>query len=153
QDGTEQVRVHRGDGMGVARLRRAGVPMLILSTETNRVVAERAAKLRVEVRHGVEDKAAALHEWMSGHGLDPDRVAFVGNDVNDLPAMAQVGWPIAVADARAEVLAAARVTLTARGGHGAVREVCERVLLARRPSDAPPAPTGSEPDQTAAAAT
>ena len=156
QDGTEQVRVHRGDGMGVARLRRAGIPMLILSTETNPVVASRAAKLRVEVRHGVDDKAGALRDWMSRHGLDPDRVAFVGNDVNDLPAMALVGWPVAVADARAEVLAAARVVLSAPGGRGAVREACERVLLSR-PHAAAPAPTHSdadaETDRTAQAAT
>lgn len=167
QDGTEQVRVHRGDGMGVARLRRAGVPMLILSTETNPVVAARAAKLRVDVRHGVDDKATALRAWMAEHGLAPERVAFVGNDVNDLPAMAQVGWPVAVADARAEVQAAARVVLASSGGQGAVREVCERVLLSRPAVDAqsssatsqgtripvPGPPPTSEPDRYDAAAT
>src|SRR5690606_10324945 len=100
QDGTEQVRVSRGDGMGISRLRRAGVPILILSTETNPVVAARADKLRVEVLHGVEDKAAALRAWLAERGLNPARVAYVGNDVNDLPAMAVVGWPVAVADAR-----------------------------------------------------
>ncbi|CAM3668011.1 hypothetical protein GCM10007368_22290 [Isoptericola cucumis] len=128
QDGTEQVRVHRGDGMGVARLRRAGVPMLILSTETNPVVAARARKLGVEVLHGVDDKAAALRDWCAVNRLDPDRVAYVGNDVNDLPALDVVGWPVAVADARPEVTAVARVVLDRPGGHGAVREVCDRVL-------------------------
>lgn len=131
QDGTESVTVGRGDGMGVARLRRAGVPFLILSTETNPVVTARAAKLRVPVLQGVEDKAGALSAWIRENQLDPARVAFLGNDVNDLPALALVGWPLAVADARPEVVAAARLTLTARGGHGAVREACERVLDGR----------------------
>ncbi|HYI55928.1 MAG TPA: HAD hydrolase family protein, partial [Microlunatus sp.] len=54
--------------------------------------------------------------------------AYVGNDVNDLPVMASVGWPIAVADAHPEVLRAARLVLTRAGGRGAVREVCDLVL-------------------------
>lgn len=130
--GTETVRVRRGDGLGVAALRRAGVPMLILSTEQNPVVARRAEKLGVEVAHGIEDKAAALTTWIVAKGLSPDRVAYVGNDVNDLPALAAVGWPVAVADARPEVLRAARLVLDAAGGQGAVREACDRVLRARR---------------------
>jgi YrbI family 3-deoxy-D-manno-octulosonate 8-phosphate phosphatase len=128
--GHESVRVLRGDGLGVARLRRAGIPVLVLSTETDGVVGARARKLQVECLQAVEDKAAALRAWLDERGLDPARVAYVGNDVNDLPALALVGWPVAVADARPEVLAAARVVLRARGGHGAVREVADRVLAA-----------------------
>ncbi|WP_417220080.1 cytidylyltransferase domain-containing protein [Arthrobacter sp.] len=138
QDGSEFVTVSRSDGMGIARLRRAGVPVLILSTETNTVVAARAAKLGVEVLHGVEDKAARLTAWMAERGLDPARVAYVGNDVNDVGAMDSVGWPIAVADARPEALAAARIVLHTPGGHGAVREVCERILASQnRPAASP----------------
>jgi len=129
--GTEHVRVSRSDGMGVALLRRAGVPMLILSTEQNAVVRARAEKLRVDVVHGVEDKASVLREWALESGVDLADIAYLGNDVNDLPAMALVGWPIAVADAHAEVLAAARVVLTRRGGDGAVRELADRILAAR----------------------
>lgn len=150
QDGTEQVRVTRGDGMGISLLRRqVGIPVLILSTETNPVVAARAAKLRVDVRHGVDDKAAALRDWIADHGLDPARVAYVGNDVNDLAAMAVVGWPVAVADARPEAFAAARIVLSRPGGKGAVREVCDRIL-ASRPTAAGPgtgAPTTPVPGQ------
>lgn len=131
QDGSEFVTVSRSDGMGVSRLRRAGVPVLILSTETNTVVAARAAKLGVEVIHGVDDKAARLAAWMSERGLDPARVAYVGNDVNDVAAMGSVGWPIAVADARPEALAAARIVLHKPGGQGAVREACERILASQ----------------------
>ncbi|MFI0447835.1 cytidylyltransferase domain-containing protein [Actinomadura sp. 6N118] len=131
QDGTESVAVSRSDGMGVALLRRAGVPLLILSTEVNPVVAARARKLKVPVLHGLEDKAAALRKWMADEGYDPERVAYVGNDVNDLGCLALVGWPIAVPGSHPEVLAAARITLTRPGGAGAVRELCDRILRAR----------------------
>lgn len=127
-DGRELVRVSRRDGMGVSLLRRAGIPMLILSTETNPVVARRAEKLRVPVLHGVEDKAAALASWAEKQGVALDDVVYLGNDVNDLPAMRIVGWPAAVADAHPEVLAAARIVLNRPGGHGAVRELVELVL-------------------------
>ena len=129
--GTEHVRVSRSDGMGVALLRRAGVPVLILSTEQNAVVRVRAEKLQVEVIHGVDDKATVLRQWATDRGIDLAETAYLGNDVNDLPAMALVGWPVAVADARPEVVAAARVVLTRPGGAGAVRELADRVLAAR----------------------
>lgn len=129
-DGQELVRVSRADGLGVAALRDAGYPLLILSKERHPVVSARATKLGVDVLQGVDDKAAALTRWLADHGLDPARVAYVGNDVNDLAPMAVVGWPTAVADARPEVRAAARLVLAERGGYGAVRELCDRVLQA-----------------------
>jgi len=130
-DGDERVTVSRSDGMGVRLLREAGVPVLILSTEQHPVVTARAAKLRVDVRHGVEDKAAALREWAVEQHVSLDRIAYVGNDINDLSCLAIVGWPIAVPGAHASVLSAARVVLSHEGGAGAVRELAERVLRAR----------------------
>lgn len=127
-EGRESVRVSREDGMGVSRLRRAGIPMLILSTEQNPVVARRAEKLKVPVLHGVDDKASALAAWAAEHGIRLADIAYVGNDVNDLGALGIVGWPIAVANAHPQVKAAARVVLSRRGGEGAVREVIERML-------------------------
>lgn len=131
QDGRESVAVSRSDGMGVSLLRKAGVPVLILSTEVNPVVAARARKLGVPVLHGLDDKAAALRKWLADEGLDPARVAYVGNDVNDLGCLALVGWPIAVPDAHPRVLAAARIILARSGGAGAVRELCERILATK----------------------
>ncbi|MBB2933417.1 N-acylneuraminate cytidylyltransferase [Amycolatopsis bartoniae] len=130
QDGTEGVMVSRSDGAGVARLLAAGVPLLILSVEQNPVVAARAAKLGAQVLHGVGDKAAVLKTWLAEQRLDPARVAYVGNDLRDLEAMALVGWPIAVQDARPEVRRAARLVLDRPGGYGAVREVADLVLHA-----------------------
>lgn len=127
-DGGERVRVSREDGMGVALLRRAGIPMLILSTEQNPVVRARAEKLRVPVLHGIDDKEQALRAWAAEAGIRLTDIAYLGNDVNDLPAMRIVGWPVAVANAHPRVLATARVVLTRTGGNGAVRELIERVL-------------------------
>jgi YrbI family 3-deoxy-D-manno-octulosonate 8-phosphate phosphatase len=131
EDGAELVIVNRGDGMGVSLLRRAGVPTLILSTETNPVVTARARKLGVDVRQGLADKAAVLRAWAAERGVDLDRVAYLGNDVNDLACLELVGWPLAVPDAHPRVLAAARLVLGSPGGHGAVREAAERILAAR----------------------
>ena len=126
--GGERVRVSREDGMGVSLLRRAGVPMLILSTEVNPVVRARADKLRVPVLHGIDDKETALRAWAHDNDLALADIAYLGNDVNDLPAMRIVGWPVAVANAHPLVLEEARVVLRRRGGDGAVRELVERVL-------------------------
>lgn len=135
--GGEQVRVSRADGMGVSRLRAADVPVLILSTEVHAVVRARAEKLRVEVAHGVDDKASELRRWAAARGLDLARVAYVGNDVNDIEAMRLVGWPIAVSDAKPEVQRIARVVLSRAGGQGAVREVADRILRARQEASNP----------------
>jgi N-acylneuraminate cytidylyltransferase len=129
--GTEVVKVSRSDGMGVSRLRAAGIPVLILSTEKNPVVAARARKLRVDVRQAVDDKAAVLREWASDHGIPLERIAYLGNDVNDLGCLEIIGWPVAVPEAHPLVLAAARVILARSGGAGAVRDLADRVLRAR----------------------
>lgn len=127
-EGVERVAVHRGDGLGIAAIRRAGLPVLMLSTEVTPIVAGRAQKLGVECRHGITKKGAELVRWMGEHRLDPQRVLYVGNDVNDLPCFEQVGWPVAVASAHPSVRAAARAVTSVPGGHGAVREVASWLL-------------------------
>ncbi|MET7642791.1 acylneuraminate cytidylyltransferase [Streptomyces sp. NPDC005426] len=127
-DGRETVAVHRGDGLGIAALRKAGVPLLILSTEQNPVVAARAHKLRVPVLHGIDRKDLALKQWCDEQSIAPERVLYVGNDVNDLPCFALAGWPVAVASAHDSVRAAARAVTTTPGGSGAVREIAAWLL-------------------------
>lgn len=127
-DGRETVAVHRGDGLGIAALRKAGVPLLILSTEQNPVVAARAHKLRVPVLHGIDRKDLALKQWCDEQSLAPERVMYVGNDVNDLPCFALAGWPVAVANAHDSVRAAARAVTTNPGGSGAIREIAAWLL-------------------------
>lgn len=133
-DGVERVRVHRGDGLGVRLLREAGIPVLILSTERVPIVAARAAKLGVDVVYGSDDKATALREWAANAGVPLERIAYLGNDVNDIPALELVGWPVVVADAHPAARAVARLALERRGGDGAVRELADLVLTARTAS-------------------
>lgn len=127
-DGRETVAVHRGDGLGIAALRRAELPLLILSTEENPVVAARARKLRIPVLHGVDRKDLALKRWCEDRGIAPERVLYVGNDVNDLPCFDLVGWPVAVASAHDVVRGAARAVTSVPGGAGALREIASWLL-------------------------
>ena len=127
-DGREFVSVHRGDGLGIAALRDSGLKMLILSTEQNPVVAARARKLKLPVQHGIDRKDLALKQWCEEQGIAPERVLYVGNDVNDLPCFALVGWPVAVASAHDVVRGAARAVTTVPGGDGAIREIASWIL-------------------------
>ncbi|WP_330306883.1 MULTISPECIES: N-acylneuraminate cytidylyltransferase [unclassified Streptomyces] len=127
-DGREFVSVHRGDGLGIAALRKSGLTMLILSSEQNPVVAARARKLKLPVLHGIDRKDLALKQWCEEQGIAPERVLYVGNDVNDLPCFALVGWPVAVASAHDVVRGAARAVTTVPGGDGAIREIASWIL-------------------------
>ncbi|MFJ5261286.1 cytidylyltransferase domain-containing protein [Streptomyces sp. NPDC088387] len=127
-DGREFVAVHRGDGLGIAALRNSGLKMLVLSTEQNPVVAARARKLKLPVLHGIDRKDLALKQWCEEQGIAPERVLYVGNDVNDLPCFALVGWPVAVASAHDVVRGAARAVTTVSGGDGAIREIAGWIL-------------------------
>ncbi|MGW1254957.1 cytidylyltransferase domain-containing protein [Streptomyces sp. NPDC002513] len=127
-EGHEFVSVHRGDGLGIAALRKSGLAMLTLSTEQNPVVAARARKLKIPVLHGIDRKDLALKQWCEEQGIAPERVLYVGNDVNDLPCFALVGWPVAVASAHDVVRGAARAVTTVPGGDGAIREIASWIL-------------------------
>ena len=127
-DGTEAVFCNRADGLAFDFLRDTGFPAYIVSTETNPVVRARGAKLQIPVIDSVADKAVAIQDLCDADGLDPARLMFVGNDINDLPAMAVVGHPVAVADAHPRVIAAAAHVLTRKGGDGIAREIIEAVI-------------------------
>lgn len=128
RDGTESVRVSRSDGLGLGKLRNLNFPMLILSKETNPVVSKRGEKLGIETIQGIDDKLPVLKKWVEKHGLTLQEVAYVGNDINDIPCLEAVGFPIAPADARPEVLAISRIVTIHKGGRGALREVADRIL-------------------------
>lgn len=132
-DGREAVWCNRGDGLAFDFLRRVGLPVHILSRETNRVVAARANKLGVPAHSGIGNKAEAIVKLCAEQGFDPARVMFVGNDVNDLGAMRRVGFPVAVADAHPAVREAARIVLATDGGMGVVREIVETVIAFAEP--------------------
>jgi YrbI family 3-deoxy-D-manno-octulosonate 8-phosphate phosphatase len=125
EDGTEQVRCWRGDGLGLRKLERLGIPAMIISTEQNAVVTKRAAKLRIQCQQGVEDKRATVEAIAATRGIAMSQIAFVGNDINDLTCLAGVGLPIGVADAHPDIDGCVRYRTRAKGGRGAVREVCD----------------------------
>lgn len=130
-DGGEWKRFHSRDGLGLAALVRAGFLVAFVSGRVASCVALRARALGIAADlQGVKDKAAAVEELRGKHGLAGDQVAFVGDDLVDLPGFAAAGFGIAVADARPEVLAAADVVLTSPGGEGAARELAEALLRA-----------------------
>lgn len=131
QDGSEAVIADRGDGMGVEMLRRAGVPMVVLSKERNPVVAARCAKLGLDCVQAIDDKVTAFKQWMAEQELDPARVIFVGNDVNDVECLQAAGCAVVPADAHPSARAVADVVLMRPGGRGAVRELADLVLDAK----------------------
>jgi YrbI family 3-deoxy-D-manno-octulosonate 8-phosphate phosphatase len=136
QDGVEAVRCHRGDGWGIARLKEAGVDLVVLSTEPNPVVAARCRKLGLECIQDCKNKLAVLKALVRKRRLQASAVAFVGNDENDLECLRWVGFPIVVADAEASVRAVASYVTSRRGGRGAVREVTDWLRASRRTAEA-----------------
>lgn len=128
--GNEWKRFDTRDGMGISRLRAAGIAVMLLTGEDTPIVTRRAEKLQVEYCFlGTKDKEAFLAIFFEEHpAFSWDTTAYIGDDVNDLPSIRRVAWSAAPADAQQPVLAAADYICKAEGGHGAVREFCERIL-------------------------
>lgn len=122
EDGRESVFVNRGDGLAISMLKKLGVRQIILSTESNPVVAARGRKLGIPVIQGQDDKAAALRAYAAAEGIDLGRAVYIGNDVNDLAAMRLVGHPVAPADAHESIKSISAFITRAQGGEGVVRE-------------------------------
>jgi len=121
------------DGLGLILLKTAGLPVVWISGRSSEATTLRAAELRVEELLQVPGprKAAAFEQVLERHGIGWNEVAFVGDDLADLPILRRVGLPLAVSNAVAEVKEVAAYVTQAAGGHGAVREVVEALLRAR----------------------
>ncbi|MFO7785894.1 MAG: KdsC family phosphatase [Thermodesulfobacteriota bacterium] len=120
------------DGYGLSRLMRAGVEVALITGRSSLAVARRAEELGIdEVHQGVADKGVLLDELLRTRGLEQKEVCCMGDDLPDLPLLNRAGLAVAVADAAAEVRAAATLITKSKGGRGAVREVCEMILAAR----------------------
>lgn len=128
EDGTEGVWVNRSDGLGINQLKELGIPQIILSTESNRVVEARARKVGLPVLYNIQDKRQTLVNYCNECNYALERTLYVGNDVNDLDAMGIVGYPIAPADAHPKIQAIARIVLRSKGGQGVIRELAEQVI-------------------------
>jgi YrbI family 3-deoxy-D-manno-octulosonate 8-phosphate phosphatase len=125
QDGTESVRSYRGDGIGLRKLEKLGIGLVVISTEVNPVVAVRCKKLDIHCIQGSDDKLSDLRSLLLERNLLLNQAAFVGDDVNDLDCLRNVGLPIVVQDAHPDVQAFCRYRTETMGGYGAVREVCD----------------------------
>lgn len=129
QDGQEAVICDRGDGMGLSRLKETGVPIWVLSSESNSVSKRRCEKLAIPCYHDLGlDKAATLSRLISEENIAPEKIVYLGNDINDLACMEMVGCAVAVADAHPQVLRQADLVLKHCGGDGAIRELCDILL-------------------------
>ncbi len=131
QDGVESIRCWRSDGLGLSRIQNIGVQTFIISTEINPVVTARANKLKISCKQGVKDKATAILDTCKELRVSPTHTMFVGNDINDIPALKVVGIPVAVADAYPEVEPHILFRTIKPGGFGAVREICDLVFHAK----------------------
>jgi 3-deoxy-D-manno-octulosonate 8-phosphate phosphatase (KDO 8-P phosphatase) len=131
-DGQEYKAFNSKDGHGIRMLREGGIKSAIITGRTSEVVLHRAQDLDIDiVMQGHRDKRPAFRQLLEDTNLTPEVIAYVGDDVVDLPVMTQVGLAIAVNDAHAMVKRHAHWTTNAAGGKGAAREICEFILEAR----------------------
>ena len=130
--GGESKTFHVRDGLGLQLFMAAGGAVAFLSGRESEVVARRAQELGVShLMLGITDKVAAFDELLETLSLKEEEIAYVGDDLPDLPIIRRAGLGFAVADAAPEVRSAADFVLRAGGGQGAVREACERILKAK----------------------
>jgi len=133
ENGDELKRFDVRDGQGLVLLREAGVLTVIVTRKQTTIVTRRARDLGIaEVHQNASDKAAVVTALLTRHRLPAADVCYVGDDVGDLPVMRLVGVPVAVADAVSEIRAVAAYITKAKGGEGAVREICDLIRAARK---------------------
>ena len=135
--GEELKMFHTHDGIGLALAHRAGLRTALVTGETSPIAKARGEKLGVgTVVLGARRKGDVVDALLAEHGLSPDALAYIGDDLLDLPALQRAGLAVTVADAVADVKAVAHVVTKAAGGHGAVRECVELLLRAQGVWDA-----------------
>ena len=117
------------DGIGIIDLQLAGIKTAIISGDTSPCIYERAKQLRInKCLTGIQNKEKAISEIFLQYNIGYSEIAYIGDDTNDGGAMKMVGLPVAVMDATTEIKKIAVYTTKAKGGHGAVREVCDLIL-------------------------
>jgi 3-deoxy-D-manno-octulosonate 8-phosphate phosphatase (KDO 8-P phosphatase) len=128
-NGIESKFFHVRDGHGIKLVQRAGIEVGIISGRQSAVVDKRAAELGIRIVHQkVIDKIIPYRQILRDTGLDDSHVAYIGDDLVDIPILRRVGFSAAPADAAPEVLEYVHLVTRSRGGHGAVREVCDQLL-------------------------
>jgi 3-deoxy-D-manno-octulosonate 8-phosphate phosphatase (KDO 8-P phosphatase) len=130
--GDELKMFHTHDGIGLALAHRAGLRTALVTGETSPIAKARGGKLGVgTVVLGARRKGEVVDALLAEHGLTAEALAYIGDDLLDIPALERAGLAITVADAAPDVVALAHVVTRARGGRGAVRECVELILRAQ----------------------
>jgi 3-deoxy-D-manno-octulosonate 8-phosphate phosphatase (KDO 8-P phosphatase) len=128
---------HSQDGLGMAAAGRVGLKTAIITGRESEMVRRRCSELSItDIRQGSMDKSAHLKELAGIHGLSYEEIGYVGDDLNDLSVLKQVGFACAVANAVPEVKAVAHYVASREGGRGAAREIIEFILKAQDKWDA-----------------
>tara|TARA_B100000401_G_C52722478_1_gene679354 strand:+ start:523 stop:1011 length:489 start_codon:yes stop_codon:yes gene_type:complete len=127
ENGVEHVACCRSDGLGISRLNSIGIPTYVISTETNNVVRARCEKLKIPFVQNIKNKDFEVLKLCKELKIDLKNTLFIGNDINDIPALKIVGFPISVADSYPEIKEYTIYQTKAKGGEGAVREVCDLI--------------------------
>lgn len=131
-DGEAMKRFDVKDGHGIVLCRSVGLASGILTARSSTIVEKRGTELGMKhILQGRRDKAAGFREILETTGLTAEQVCYIGDDINDIPVLRQVGFSAAPADARPEVLEKVHYVCKHAGGHGAVRELCELLLKAK----------------------
>lgn len=133
-DSGDQIRKFNAwDGLGLVLLKHAGIVVAFITMDHAPLVSLRADRLGIsEVHQGVRDKLAALKELSLKYDLGFEEIAYMGDDVNDVPALQAVGFSATPANGRDQVRRTVRYVCNANGGEGAVREVADMILAAQR---------------------
>lgn len=136
-DGQEYKAFNSRDGHGFKMLHNNGINTAIITGRTSQVVLHRCNNLGIDIIYqGQHDKASALQELVKETGLNLDEIAYVGDDVVDLPVLTQVGLAVGVNDAHSLVIENCHWQTPSAGGRGAGREICELILKAQNLYDA-----------------
>ena len=122
QNGNEMVQVNRADGLGVSEIKKLGIKQIIISTEKNTVVSQRAKKLKIKCFQGVDNKREFLINYCNNK-FELNNVLFIGNDINDEEVMQIVGTSLCPADAVDRVKKISDYIFRSNGGDGIVREL------------------------------
>ena len=123
EDGKESVICNRSDGLAIRKIKDMKIQQVIISTETNKVVSFRAAKLGLPVIQGISNKKEILLEYCQKSCININEALYIGNDINDLEAMMVVGFPVCPEDAFPEIKNIAKLVIPVLGGHGVIREL------------------------------
>ena len=129
EEGRESKRISFADIMGVSMGRRAGLLFALVSGEAGPTLDHIARKFGIDdVDRGCKDKASAVRTFAARHSLELDEICFIGDDVNDVPALEIAGLAVAPATAHPSAISKSTIVTTQGGGKGAVREIIDRLM-------------------------